>query len=340
MKRGGFEPFDAGHLDVGDGHEIYYEQCGSRDGFPIVYLHGGPGSGCGDGHRRLLLTVPGYETSVRAILFDQRGCGRSRPYCADDLAGLQSNTLAHLVGDLDALRRHLGIARWGLCGGSWGTTLALNAALNAARNAALNTASGSVLAARETVSFIVLAGIALTRRCEIDWLFHDLRHVLPEAFQAFSRFAPAATDGVAQARAHYEALVGSDITLAHEAAQSWCDWEAAVAHVDPRSIRSTRWDDPRFRLGFARMVTQYFHQVDDAYDATILKRLNRLSGLPVSLIQSRLDLDTPLKTAFEVHHAIEGSDLILMDGALHSSTEGAVADRVRSELARRLDALV
>ncbi|MEO0546315.1 MAG: alpha/beta fold hydrolase [Pseudomonadota bacterium] len=310
------EPFDIGQLDVGDGHSIYYEQFGYPMGVPVVYLHGGPGSGCSDGHRPLFAGMP-----VRAILFDQRGCGRSTPNAGEDLAGLHANSLDHLISDMERLRLHLGIKKWGICGGSWGTTLGLNYALRH----------------KSVVQFLLLAGVALTRRGELEWLYHHVGNLLPKPFEAFCAFAPEADTGLDRIRAYRAALSGDDPELAAKAARHWCDWEASVAHADGRSKRSIRWDNPAFCMTFARLVTHYFGQNNTGYDEEILMRLGNLGRLPTTLINSRLDLDTPLKTAHEVHLAIAGSKLVLLDGALHGITEKPVAEAIRAELSLLLD---
>lgn len=309
------EPFDIGQLDVGDGHCLHYEQYGYEMGVPVVFLHGGPGGGCSEEHRTLFSGAP-----VRAILFDQRGCGRSTPNAGTDLAGLQANTIEHLISDMERLRVHLGIKGWGICGGSWGTTLGLNYAIKH----------------KSRVQFLLLAGIALTRGSELEWLYNHVGHLLPQAFERFCAFVPDAKSGLERTRAHAEMLAGDDAERAKAAAHNWCEWEAAVAHADGRSRRAPRWDNPEFRMMFARLVTHYFGRDNGKYDQQILKKLSGLSGLPTTLINSRLDLDTPLQTAHDVHGAIAGSRLVLLPGALHSVTEKPVADVIRKELASLL----
>ncbi|MEM9677812.1 MAG: hypothetical protein AAF890_07115, partial [Pseudomonadota bacterium] len=175
------------------------------------------------------------------------------------------------------------------------------------------------------------------RRGELEWLYHHVGNLLPKAFETFCAFAPEAHTGLDRIRAYRAALSGDDPERAAKAARHWCDWEASVAHADGRSKRSIRWDNPAFCMTFARLVTHYFGGDHADRDGDILKRLGNLGRLPTTFINSRLDLDTPLKTAHEVQLAIAGSKLVLLDGALHGTTEKPVAEAIRAELSLLLD---
>ncbi len=301
------EPFRSGHLDVGTGHRLYFECCGTPGAKPALVLHGGPGSGVSAKHRRLF-DPAAYEI----VLFDQRGCGRSRPWAAVDLAALAANTTHHLIADIEKLRTHLGLDAWLVFGGSWGTTLALAYAQ----------------AHPDRVSEMVLAGVAMTRRAEIDWLYGHVGFLLPEAFARFRAGAPEGEPGIGLVEAYAKRLLSPDPAIHDLAARNWCAWELAVIEAEAEAETGSRWSNPDFRRCFARIVTHYFRHDAWLDDNALIDNAKCLAGIPGILIHSRLDLATPLTTAWTLAHAWPDSELVLLDRGLHSASEGRMADAI------------
>lgn len=297
-------PHATGHLPEAEGHRVYWEVCGNPLGRPALVLHGGPGSGCTPAHRAL------FDPGVwRVALMDQRGCGRSVPRACDALDALVANTTAHLIGDIERLRAHLGVTRWLVLGGSWGCTLALAYAA----------------AHPDRVEALVLAGVTTTRASELDWLYGHVGALLPEAFAAFRAGAPGADTAPARIAAYGDRLQGPN---AQAAADAWCAWEEAVIVADPRATPSVRWRDPAFRLTFARLVTHYFrHGAWDAAEA-IRAGFDRIAPLPGTMIHSRLDLCAPLETAWLLKRAWPGAGLRILDGGVHGATDGGMGAAV------------
>ncbi len=299
------EPYEQGMLDVGDGHLVYWEVCGSPDGKPAVILHGGPGSGCTPGMRRYF--DPG---AYRIVLFDQRGCGRSMPHASDPTVDLTTNTTPHLLADIELLRRQLGIERWLVFGWSWGSTLGLAYAERHPNR----------------VSEIVLAGITAGRRREIEWITRGVGRLFPEQWARFR-------DGVPEADREGD-LVGAYSRLLHEpdpavrakAASDWCDWEDAHVRVRPDHRHDPRYDDPMFRMAFARLVTHYWRHDAWLEDGVLLREAGRLASTPGVLVHGRLDLSSPLETAWELARAWPRSELIVVDEAGHSSGDPGMTE--------------
>jgi len=285
------EPHDGGMLDVGDGHHLYWESSGNPDGMPAVVLHGGPGSGSSSGARRLF-----DPARYRVIGFDQRGCGRSIPRvgAATDLG---TNTTEHLLEDLEALRRHLAIDRWVIRGHSWGVTLGL---AYAERHP-------------EHVVAMVLSSVAMTRPAEVHWLYHSVGRFFPEAWQSFRQGVPAERRGGDLVAAYHHLLNEQpDLDRRHRAALDWCAWEDAVSPL-PDGKPHPRYQDPAFRITFARIVTHYFHHRAWLEEDQLLRQAHRLAGIPAALIHGRSDLGSPLDTAWELASAWPGSELIVVD---------------------------
>ena len=305
------EPHRSGMLDVGDGHRIHWEDCGNPDGKPAIVLHGGPGSGCSPRHRRL------FDPQLyRVVLFDQRGCGRSRPLAAHDLSALRGNTLVHLVGDIEALRRHLGIDAWLLFGGSWGTTLALAYAQ----------------AHADRVTEMVLAGITTTSRAEIDWLYGHIGAMMPAEFEAFQAGVQEGGFGAQLPAAYRRLLTNADRRICETAAADWCRWEAALVEVDPRAKPDSRWLDADFRLTFARIVTHYFGDTDWLSGHDLLAGMSAIAHIPGFLVHSRFDPSAPLATAWRLSRHWPAASLTILDGALHSATSGPMAQHLVAAL--------
>jgi proline iminopeptidase len=299
------EPYESGLLDVGDGHRVYWEVCGSPAGKPAVFLHGGPGSGCSTNHRRMF-----DPDRYRVVLFDQRNCGRSLPHAADFDTDLTTNTTAALVGDIETLREHLGIDRWLVWGGSWGSTLAL---AYAERHP-------------DRVSEAVLVAVTNTRAEEVDWLYGGVARYFPEAWAAFRDFVGAGADASgSEVVAGYDAVLqGSDPARREQAAIEWCRWEEAVAEPDAgRQPGGYLFEeDPRRRLGFARLCAHYFSHHAWLDGDELLARAPGLAGIPAVLVHGRLDLGGSTMLAWQLAQAWPGARLEIIEGGGHASGPG------------------
>jgi proline iminopeptidase len=293
------EPFDSGYLDVGDGHAIYYEQSGDPRGKPALFLHGGPGGG-GDVNCRRFFDPSGY----RIVVFDQRGSGRSRPH-----ASLEANTTWHLVADIERLRTHLGIERWLVFGGSWGSTLAL--AYAETHPAA--------------VSELVLRGIFLLRQVELDWFYQrGASLVFPEQWERFVEPIPPAERGDLL-RAYHRRLLGDDRREQLAAARAWSIWEGATSSLWPNPAREEQYGDPRFALAFARIEAHYF--VNRGFftsESQLLDGVGRIRTIPAVIIQGRYDLVCPMTTAWELHRRWPEADFRVVVDAGHSAYEPGI----------------
>jgi proline iminopeptidase len=292
------EPYEGGRLPVGDGYVAYWEQHGNPEGKPALALHGGPGSGAG-AWMTTLFDPGGY----RLVLHDQRGSGRSTPHASDSAADLSANTTWHLVADIERLRERLGIDSWLVYGGSWGSTLALAYAQTHP----------------DRVDQLVLAPVTLTRRVDVDWLSRGVGLLLPQEWEALRDHLPAHERDGDLTAAYARQLASPDPDLAAAAARAWCDWEEALVAHENGARRNPRYDDPRFRLGFARLVTHYFSHAAWLADDQLLVGATALAGIPGVLIHGRLDLGGPLDAAWQLHRAWPGSELTIIDTAGHTS---------------------
>ncbi|MET9835141.1 prolyl aminopeptidase [Streptomyces sp. NPDC006385] len=294
-------PYDHGLLDVGDGNRIYWETCGNPRGKPAVVLHGGPGSGSTPYFRRLF-----DPAAYRIVLLDQRGCGRSTPHASAYETDMSVNTTAHLIADLELLRRHLGIGRWLVWGVSWGSVLGLRYA---------QTRPG-------VVSELVLTGVATGSNAEVALLTRGLGRIFPEAFERFVGELPAGERDGDLAAAYNRLLQLPDPELRERAARAWTDWETATIPAPPRSVE--RFEDPVFRMGFARTVTHYWgndHFLEE--DGAVLRGAHLLKGIPGTLVQGSLDFGNLLGVVWRLHHAWPGSELVIVDDAGHGpGTQG------------------
>jgi proline iminopeptidase len=299
------EPYDHGMLDVGDGQLLYWETCGNPAGKPAVVLHGGPGSGCTPGARRYF-----DPTAYRIVLFDQRGCGRSRPHASDPAVNLSTNTTQHLLADLEALRRHLGIEGWLLYGGSWGSTLALAYAQQHP----------------ERVTQIVLVGITVGDRRDIEWITRDVGRLFPEAWARFRLGVPPAERDGSLVEAYSRLLNDPEAAVREKAARDWCAWEDAHVSVRPDHVPNPRYDDPVFRMCFARLVTHYWRHAVWLEDGVILREAGRLAGIPGVMVHGRLDVSSPLDVAWELAQAWPGSELHVVDEAGHSAGDPGMTE--------------
>lgn len=291
------EPYAHGLLDVGDGHHVYWETCGNPDGRPALVLHGGPGSGCTANARRNF-----DPARYRIVLFDQRNCGRSTPHASEPDVDLSANTTDHLLADIERLRELLGIERWLVIGGSWGSVLAL------------------VYAERfpHRVSELVLMGVATGRRTETDLLTRGLGGVFPSAHQRFLAGLPESDRNGDLPDAYHRRLFHPDPAVREKAARDWCDWEIAIIPTAPEP--PARYADARFRLGFSRIVTHYWRAGAWLDEGVVLCEARKLAGIPGVIVQGSLDLGNLIGTPWELAHAWPGAELVLIDDTGHSGS--------------------
>lgn len=297
------EPYDRGHLAVDDHHEVYYEQCGNPDGKPVVFVHGGPGGGAGEAYRRF------FDPQVyRIVLFDQRGCGRSKPY-----ASLRDNTTWHLVADIERIREHLGIERWQVFGGSWGSTLALSYAQRHA----------------ERVTELVLRGIFMLRRKELLWFYQEgASNLFPDAWEHYLAPIPVVERGDLMS-AYYRRLTSDDEAVRVEAARAWSIWEGTTSllYPDAKKIAETGADE--FAVAFARIECHYF--VNGGFfevEEQLLRDVDKVRHVPTVVVQGRYDVVCPARSAWDLQRAWPESELVLVEDAGHSAFEPGI----RSEL--------
>lgn len=239
----------------------------------------------------------------RIVLFDQRGAGRSRPHASNPAVDLSVNTTEHLLADIECLREHLAVDRWLVYGGSWGSTVALAYAQRFSRR----------------VSEIVLAAVTMTRRSEVDWLCRGVGAFFPAQWERFRAAVPAPDLDGDLVAAYARLLVDPDPDVQQRAARSWCEWEEAIVSVESGGRPNPRYDDPSFRLGFARLVTHYFSHAAWLADNQLLADADRLAGIPGVLIHGQLDIGSPLRTAWQLAQAWPDSNLVILPAAGHAS---------------------
>ncbi|RTL65661.1 MAG: prolyl aminopeptidase [Hyphomicrobiales bacterium] len=297
------EPNRHGSLDVGDGHHIYFEECGNPRGKPVVIVHGGPGGGCNPSMRRY------HDPSrYRIVLFDQRGCGRSRPR-----ASLDANTTWHLVADMERLRRHLHIERWQLFGGSWGSTLSLAYAETHP----------------ERVTDLILRGVFLLRRSELDWFYKEgCGWIFPEEFAAFRNHIPP-DEQADIIGAYYKRLTDPDPTIQIAAARAWSIWEGSTVSLlqDPERVRLFGAD--AYAIAFARIECHYFmHNGFFDRDDELLSRIGRVRKIPCTIVHGRYDMVTPVKNSYDLAKAWPEADLRIVPDAGHAMTEPGIVSEL------------
>jgi proline iminopeptidase len=308
------EPHDHGMLDVGDGNLVYWEACGNPDGKPALVVHGGPGSGLGTGNRRYF-----DPERYRVVLFDQRGCGRSTPHASDPAADMTVNTTDHLVADMERLREHLGVERWLLYGGSWGSTLILAYAERHPRR----------------VSEIVILGVTTSRRSEIDWLYRGVARFFPVEWARFRDGVPG-TDRDGDLVAAYARLMESpDPNMRNKAAADWLAWEDAVISLEPNGTPgSYSAQRPHEALAFVRICAHYFSHGAWLEEGELLRNADRLNGIRGVLMHGRLDMGSPVGTAWELARAWPGAELVVIDDSGHTGS-----GTMREEILRTVDRL-
>ncbi|MFF0744778.1 prolyl aminopeptidase [Streptomyces sp. NPDC004111] len=306
------EPYDQGLLDVGDGNRVHWEVSGNPDGKPAVVVHGGPGSGSNPGNRKSF-----DPERYRLVLFDQRGCGRSTPHVADPTTSMAHNTTHHLIADMEKLRQHLGIEKWLLFGGSWGSTLILAYAQ----------------AFPERVSEIVIPSVTTTRRSETAWLYGGVGRFFPEAHERFLGGLPEAErdDPVA---AYARRASSSDVAVRDRAVADWCAWEDAVLGLEPAPSRARPYQDrpERGRISLVRIASHYFAHGAWLEEGALIRDAHRLAGIPGVLVHGRHDLGGPPDTAWQLAKAWPGVELHIVDDSGHMGGAG-----MRAVLAKALN---
>lgn len=288
------EPYQTGWMRVSDLHSLYYEQSGKAKGVPVVVLHGGPGVGSSPKNRRFF--DPGH---YRIILFDQRGSGLSRPF-----GETLENTTPILVDDIESLRRHLGIERWIVFGGSWGSTLAI---------AYAETHPDSVLG-------LGLRGIFLCRKSEIDWFLYGLRALAPEAWRTFSAHIPPEERGDLL-KAYSKRLMHPDPAVHMPAARAWSRYEGSNSTLLPNPVLVEEFCGDVLALGLARMEAHYFSNNIFLPENSLLERIDRIRHLPAFIVQGRYDLVCPIGTADDLSRAWPEADYTIVPDAGHSAME-------------------
>ncbi len=290
------EPHATGRLRVSPVHELYFEQSGNPNGKPVVFLHGGPGFGTEPNYRRFF-----HPEAYRIVLFDQRGCGKSTPH-----ASLEDNTTWHLVEDIEKLRVHLGIDRWQVFGGSWGSTLALAYAQTHP----------------DRVTELVLRGIFLVKKREIDWFYQRGASALfPDAWEKYVEPIPEAERGDLL-RAFHRRLTGPDAAERARAARAWSVWEGTTSCLFANQALIDKTAGDEFAIAFARIECHYFMNdafIDEARD--LVKGVDRIRHIPATIVQGRYDVVCPMETAWELHRAWPEADFRIVPDAGHSAAE-------------------
>lgn len=290
------EPYASGLLHVTDGNAVYWECCGNPEGKPAVVVHGGPGIGCSARMRRAF-----DPQRYRIVLFDQRGCGRSTPHASVVSTSMRHNTTHHLIADMEQLREHLGLERWLLSAGSWGTTLALAYAQRCP----------------DRVSELVLVNVMLCSRQEIDWLYRGVSRFFPEEWQAFCDGVPASE------RDDLVAAYARQMELPHAreaAADRWARWEDAVVSLDSGARRIYRDRPGDALIAFVRICSHYFANAAWLQEGELLRGAARLAGIPGVIIHGRLDLSCPIASAWQLAQVWKRATFHAVVGAGHQAT--------------------
>ncbi|RYR35802.1 hypothetical protein Ahy_A10g050906 isoform B [Arachis hypogaea] len=293
------EPYSAGFLKVSDIHTLYWEQSGNPNGHPVVFIHGGPGGGTGPSNRKFF--DPEF---YRIILFDQRGAGKSTPH-----ACLEQNTTWDLIDDIEKLREHLQIPEWQVFGGSWGSTLGLAYSQSHP----------------DKVTGMVLRGIFLLRKKEIDWFYEGgAAAIFPDAWESFRDLIPENERGCF-VDAYKKRLNSDDVEIQYGAARAWTKWEMMTAHLLPNEENIKREDDDKFSLAFARIENHYF--VNKGFlpsDSYLLDNVDKIRHINTTIVQGRYDVCCPMMSAWDLHKAWPEADFRVVADAGHSANEPGI----------------
>jgi proline iminopeptidase len=299
------EPYETGFLEVGDGQTLYWEASGNPEGKPAVYLHGGPG-GASSGNQRRVFDPEKY----RIILFDQRGCGQSTPHASAPDADLSTNTTWHLVADIEKLREHLGIDTWLVCGGSWGSTLALAYAQTFP----------------EKVSEIVLRGIFTLRQVELDWFYEGgAAAVFPDLWESFIEPVPVAERGHL-IDAYSRLLSDEDPEVRERAGIAWSTWESSTITLLQQPDTIAKFTEPAFAVAFARIENHFFRNNGWFEPNQLIRDAPLLKDIPAVIVQGRYDMCTPAFTAWDLHRSWPEADFRMIPDAGHAFDEPGILD--------------
>lgn len=301
-------------LETTDGHQIYYEESGTLSGIPVVILHGGPGAGSDPVHRRYC-----DPEKYRIILVDQRGCGRSMPH-----SSLENNTTQHLIDDLEAIRTELDIEKWVVMGGSWGVTLALAYAESHPQQ----------------VLGMILRGVFLGRKEDIDWLYKDgTRRIFPDYWREFIQPIPREEHNDIVSAFH-KRLTGQNELAKMGAAKAWAYWEAKVATLEPNHQLVDHFANPHLAMGMARISAHYFVNGCFLKENQLLQNAHQLKGIPGIIIHGRYDMLCPLENAWSLQSVWQDAEIHVIRDAGHSATEAGIIDglvRATKSMIQELD---
>ncbi len=301
------EPYETGMLEVGDGQAIYWEVSGNPQGKPAVYLHGGPGGGSSPKQRRVF-----DPEKYRIVLFDQRGCGQSTPHASAADADLATNTTWHIVADMEKLREQLGIDRWLVCGGSWGSSLSLAYAETHP----------------ERVTELVLRGIFTLRPVELDWFYEGgAAAIYPDLWEDFIAPVPVEQRG-RLIEAYGRLLHDPDRAVRERAGIAWSTWESSTITLLQQPDTIARFTEPAFAVAFARIENHYFTNRGWFEPNQLIRDADRLKNIPGVIVQGRYDMCTPAFTAWELHQAWPEADFRLIPDAGHSFDEPGNLDAI------------
>ncbi len=297
------EPYCTHRLKVSELHELHVEECGNPEGTPVVFVHGGPGGGSEPWHRQFF-----DANRYRIILFDQRGCGRSTPH-----AELRENTTWDLVADMEKIRELLGIQKWVVFGGSWGSTLGLAYAVTHPRRCRA----------------LILRGIFLLREAEIRWFYQDgASWIYPDAWEAYRDAIPAEERGD-MVRAYYKRLTSPDPAVRAAAAKAWSIWEGSTSKLFPSPDMAARFGEDRFAEAFARIECHYF--INKGFfesDDYLLKQVHRIRDIPGVIVQGRYDVVCPMRSAWDLHQAWPEADFAVVPDAGHAASEPGILSKL------------
>jgi len=302
------KPYERDQLIVGDGQRVFWEQSGNPEGKPVVFLHGGPGGGTAPWHRRFF-----DPEKYRIVLLDQRGCGRSTPHASDPQADLRFNTTWHLVADIELLRRNLGIEKWQVFGGSWGSALALAYAQ----------------AHPSAVTEIVLRGVFTLRRMELEWFYEGGASVIfPDLWEDFIAPIPV-LERSRMIDAYARRLSDPDPAVHEPAALAWTRWEASTLTLLPDPDLVATMTDAQKALAFARIENHYFLHGGWFEEGQLIAGVDAIRDIPAVIVQGRYDVCTPPMTAWDLHRAWPEADLVMVPDAGHSASEPGIARALR-----------
>ncbi|NLS03022.1 prolyl aminopeptidase [Rhizobium sp. P32RR-XVIII] len=296
------EPYASGHLDVGGGHKIYWERSGTPGAKPAVFLHGGPGGGFSAVHRRL------FDPKLYdVLLFDQRGCGKSTPH-----ASLEANTTWDLVADIERLREMVGVDKWMVFGGSWGSTLALAYAEKHP----------------ERASELVVRGIYTLTKAELDWYYQfGVSEMFPDKWERFIAPIPP-EERHEMMQAYHRRLTGADRTVALEAAHAWSIWEGETITLLPEPSTSGKFEGVEFAYAFARIENHFFVNAGWLEEGQLIREAHKLKDIPGVIVHGRYDMPCPARFAWALHKAWPTAEFHLIEGAGHAFSEPGILDRL------------